>query len=127
MRVVRGERAAARTARRQIGRDVRRALFAGLCLASLLALGSRFDGLSSILALLGSTPRPLGEDLATGTIVLVPWIGDECRLRLIDNATWRIFEQGVVECRNALAPMEARGYGGYAMRVDMIREGFRNR
>jgi hypothetical protein len=57
--------------------------------------------------------------------VFVPWFGDDCRLRWIDNATWRIFEHGLVECRTALTHSETHGWSG--ARVDIIREGFRKR
>jgi hypothetical protein len=63
------------------------------------------------------------DNLATGSILLVPNYGSDCRRRLIDNATWRIWDDGIVDCHTALND----GGSPSASRVDVIREGFRNR
>ncbi|MGH6768604.1 MAG: hypothetical protein ACRECO_06230 [Xanthobacteraceae bacterium] len=43
------------------------------------------------------------DDLTTGSIVFVPTHGNRCRNSLIDNATWRIRDNGYVDCRTALS------------------------
>jgi hypothetical protein len=47
-------------------------------------------------------PVTTDDDLTTGSIVFVPIRGNRCRSRLIDNATWRIRDNGYVDCRAAL-------------------------
>ena len=66
---------------------------------------------------------PKDEGVTTGSIVLVPQFGDKCRTRLIDNATWRIWDNGVTDCRTALTPPDSHQLS--AARVDVIRDGFR--
>jgi hypothetical protein len=66
------------------------------------------------------------DDLATGSIIFVPILGNVCRKRLIDNATWQIRESGLVDCRAALNPSAPQpGWSG--ARVDVIRSGFYKR
>jgi hypothetical protein len=68
------------------------------------------------------------DDLATGSIIFVPILGNTCRKKLIDNATWEIRDNGLVDCRAALA-QNAHGHklGWSASRVDVIRHGFYRR
>jgi hypothetical protein len=85
--------------------------------------------ISSISTRQATATRPAGENLSTGSILFVPRLGSECRIRQIDNATWRIWEQGVADCASVLN--EPKGdpaaQGWSTARVDVIREGFRNR
>jgi hypothetical protein len=68
------------------------------------------------------------DDLTTGSIVLVPTFGNTCRHRLIDNATWIVRDNGIVDCRSALTGLpHGRRVGWSAARVDVIRQGFANR
>jgi hypothetical protein len=74
------------------------------------------------------TPRAnMGAELRTASVLLVPATGDVCRQRVIDNATWRIKDQGPVDCEQALAKLDnAQTNGrGSGSRVDIIREAFR--
>ena len=66
------------------------------------------------------------DDLTTGSIVFVPLHGNRCRSRLIDNATWRIRDNGIVDCRAALSHSSPR-LRWSAARVDVVRQGFTNR
>lgn len=43
------------------------------------------------------------NDLQTGSILLEPPDGKLCHQRLIDNDTWRIRDNGVVDCAKAAA------------------------
>lgn len=68
------------------------------------------------------------DDLSTGSIVFVPIFGNDCRRRLIDNATWQIRDNGVVDCNAALAQnTHGRRFGWSAARVDVVRQGFSHR
>lgn len=75
-------------------------------------------------------PGYIHEDdgLATGSIIFVPILGNTCRKKLIDNATWRIRDSGLVDCRAALTQnAHGRQLGWSASRVDVIRHGFYRR
>ncbi len=65
------------------------------------------------------------DDLTTGSILLVPRFGDQCRQRLIDNATWRIWDVGPVDCGTALA--RSAGAESASARADIIRDVFRKK
>jgi hypothetical protein len=68
------------------------------------------------------------DDLTTGSIVFVPTHGERCRNSLIDNATWRIRDNGVVDCRAALSQNAHIGRLRWSTaRVDVIRHGFTKR
>ena len=68
------------------------------------------------------------DDLATGSIIFVPILGNTCRKKLIDNATWQIRDYGAVDCRAALAGGAHGNESGWsASRVDIIRHGFYKR
>jgi len=108
------------------GRRALIALIAGLFLGSLLlALGNRIDGISLLQIRPGFGQRPpIDDDLSTGSVIVVPRHGNDCRLRLIDNATWRIWDQGVVDCDTALEQSRTRAHGWSAGRIEVIRTGF---
>jgi hypothetical protein len=68
------------------------------------------------------------DDLATGSVIFVPILGNSCRKKLIDNATWYIRDIGPVDCREALARGALGNQLGWsASRVDMVRNGFYSR
>lgn len=68
------------------------------------------------------------DELATGSIIFVPVLGNNCRKKLIDNATWRIRDSGPVDCRVALARGAHGNESGWSTsRVDIIRNGFYSR
>ena len=68
------------------------------------------------------------DDLTTGSIIFVPILGNTCRKKLIDNATWQIRDNGLVDCRAALARgAHGNQLGWSASRVDVIRHGFYKR
>jgi hypothetical protein len=68
------------------------------------------------------------DDLTTGSIVFVPVLGDRCRNRLIDNATWRIRNNGEVDCRAALLRhANVPRLQWSSPRIDVIRHGFTRR
>jgi hypothetical protein len=116
---------AARSARRRLAGDIRRAVLAsGLVVALCAAVG--FFAIKM---------RPQSQtfseaDLRTGSMVIVNPVGDVCQERTIDNDTWRIHNGGLVDCSEALAKAAAAGAnsGGQwsGSRVDIIRKGFRH-
>jgi hypothetical protein len=123
-----------RKARRWFRRDNRRALT--ICLlfgaAASIGLGSVIQHAPSIgtLRIAGNGPglSQSDDDLATGSIIIVPVLGNNCRKKLIDNATWRIRDIGPVDCRTALARGAHGNESGWsASRVDIIRSGFYSR
>jgi hypothetical protein len=124
-----------RKARRWFRRDNRRALAICLLFATVASIG-----LGSViqqhapsignLRIAGHGPGfTQGDDeLATGSVIFVPVLGNNCRKKLIDNATWRIRDSGPVDCRAALARgANANESGWSTSRVDIIRNGFYNR
>jgi hypothetical protein len=50
-------------------------------------------------------PENLSAPYSTGTIVFVPSAGNDCRELLIDNTTWRIRENGYIDCHTILSQM----------------------
>ena len=64
------------------------------------------------------------DNLATGSIVFVPVVGDECRKNVIDNATWTVREIGRIPCDQALAA-DRHPRNGTASRLGVIRDSFR--
>ena len=122
-----------RRSRRSFSRDNRRAL--GICLifGAVVAVGlgtaiRQTPKTATTTAVRGAANIPATDDLTTGSIVFVPIYGNTCRSRLIDNATWRIRDNGLVDCRAALTHNAYDGPLGWsASRLDVIRHGFSNR
>jgi len=112
-----------------LGRDGWRAAAALLCAIFLLALGAHLGGWSAPLSGLPNSGQPArdAEDLTTGSLLIVPMFGNDCRQRRIDNATWRVWDDGVVRCDVALAQAADRRAQEIASRVDIIRMGFSKR
>jgi hypothetical protein len=123
-----------RRVRRGFRRDNRRALT--ICLlfgaAASIGLGSVIQQAPSIgtLRIAGNGPgfTQADDELATGSVIFVPVLGNDCRKKLIDNATWYIRDSGPVDCRAALARgAHANESGWSTSRVDIIRNGFYSR
>jgi len=54
--------------------------------------------------------------------------GDQCRQRLIDNATWRISDNGIMECHAVLLPPTRDRTGQPPTgRFDVFSDGFKRR
>lgn len=112
-------------------RDNRRAL--AICLLfgaiAVFGLGTIIRNTpSSGTRIASATSAHGGDDLTTGSIVFVPIFGNDCRRRLIDNATWQIRDNGVVDCNAALIQnTQGRRIGWSAARVDVVRQGFSHR
>lgn len=119
-------------------RDRARAIFAALCFGCAVAfllfvpVGTPWQNKSKT-----DDPRQQrqaqaqkqgDDDLQTGPIVFMPMLGDECRMRVIDNETWRIQDKGVVSCETALAQTSiSTGKQLSIARADAIRAGFSKR
>ena len=120
-----------RSTRRSQSRDNRRAL--AICLLfgaiAVFGLGTVIRNTpSSGTRFAITTNAPGDDDLTTGSIIFVPIFGNECRQRLIDNATWQIRDNGVVDCNTALAQTtHGRRIGWSAARIDVVRQGFSHR
>lgn len=122
-----------RRARPQVRRDSRRAL--AVCLlfgvAVTAGLGTVIQHVPSISFRMTGNGPGYGQgddDLATGSIIFVPVMGNTCRKKLIDNTTWLIRDEGPVDCRAALARgAHGNQLGWSASRVDIIRNGFYSR
>jgi hypothetical protein len=113
---------AKKRAPRRDKRDLVRASLACGVLAAILALAV-FVGTGGLQPM-QPPPEPSvksGESLASASMVFVPAVGDRCRKRVIDNTTWRVRDDGEVDCNTALGA----GAGSANTRVDIIRKGFR--
>jgi len=129
-----GRKSKGRRARGRFSRGNRRAL--GICLffgtSVVVAVGTVFPHAPTALlrgasSWVGQAATTQADDgLSTGSIIFVPVLGNVCRKRLIDNATWRIRDFGLIECRTALNP-HAQESGWSASRVDVIRSSFYKR
>jgi hypothetical protein len=114
---------------RLLSRDDRRALVTCLVLGvvTIAAFSLVYRGIPSS-PLRTAAKSYAGDDLTTGSIVFEPTLGDRCRHRLIDNATWRIRDNGTADCRTVLLQSQnARRLSRSAGRVDVIRYGFNKR
>jgi len=122
-----------RRSRGWLRRDNRRALaicllFGGLATVGLGTVIQQAPSGSIRIAGNGPGYGQTDDDLATGSIIFVPILGNTCRKKLIDNATWRIRDDGPVDCRAALARgAHGNELGWSASRVDVIRHGFYRR
>jgi hypothetical protein len=104
--------------------DLRRTL---LILALVLVASAGIALVAALRVLSSRPPAPVEADLKMGSMLIVSPSGNLCQERTIDNDTWRIRDGALVNCAEALA----RAAGGSAepsgSRIDLIREGFRNR
>jgi hypothetical protein len=64
--------------------------------------------------------------LSTGAMLVVSSTGDLCRQSIIDNRTWRIRPNGLVDCDEALAKIANSGADPRSLgsRLQLIRQGF---
>jgi len=73
-----------------------------------------------------AAPQVAGDDaLYTGSIIMVPRSGDECRRLIFDNRTGTMWEDGYIDCY-AFAKMDAtRGQGSMSyVRMQAIHDTF---
>ena len=106
--------------------DLVRALLACLALAAVIGLAVFLGTGTPQATRVASAPLAQSDDdLTTGSIVFVPILGNRCRKRLIDNATWHIRDDGEVDCSTALSQSTNAHPRWSAARVDVIRKGFR--
>ena len=112
-----------------LARDGWRALAACLFLAAVFACAAYLEGWSPLAGRPQSAQqKEAGDSLATGAMLIVPASGNQCRQAVIDNATWRIWDIGTVECNLALSQATDRGPRQMSTaRVDVIRDGFTKR
>jgi hypothetical protein len=106
--------------------DVRRAFLAcgllvALCVSAIVI--ASWSGAS-----LRTAPRsnaPSSEaGLSTGSMLVVSPTGKLCRERTIDNGTWRMRDNGLVDCEEALAKASAAEGRSPGSRMELIRQGF---
>jgi hypothetical protein len=112
--------------------DILRAAFACAVLGAVIGL-ALFAGLGQQTApaaqanRIANTSAERNSKLTTGSVVFVPILGDRCYRRVIDNATWRIRDDGEVDCATALYPDAVAGTQWATARIDVIRDSFRNK
>src|SRR5262245_45613464 len=80
--------------RRWLGRRPQLALIVFQCLIPVVELGAHVAG--SYFSQRMKPAETPGNNLPTGSIVFVPYFGDECRLRFIHNATWHVVDKGTM-------------------------------
>jgi hypothetical protein len=121
-----------------LGRDRWGALVAaaslGTALASgaLVAGGAYFGYWSPPLLKTPSPPtvqakQPEDDGVAIGSVLVSPWNGDNCRLLLIDNATWQIRDHGLVNCQAATNEARSAKRASSAARDNAMRAVFGKR
>jgi hypothetical protein len=66
--------------------------------------------------------------LSTGSVLIVPREGQICQQRTIDNSTWRMHDNGSVDCAEAMDKSRGSEPSGRwsGSRVDIIRDAFRH-
>jgi hypothetical protein len=113
-------------------RDGRRAVLAAVLLIFVAAtslsdgkLIPDFTGDASSIGARTVTADEPDDDLRTGSILITPADGNLCEHRLIDNQTWRIRPNGIVQCDAAVTWQPQRN-GEYTAitRIEAIRDGF---
>jgi hypothetical protein len=115
-------------------RDRRRGLITFTCLSGILAAAVIAGG--TVAKLSGASSVNSGREMAyldaagvlrSGPILFVPVEGNVCRRRVIDNHSWRIRDDGFVECDEAVTWNSGAENQKYfvATRVDAIRAGFK--
>jgi hypothetical protein len=110
-------------------RDLAQATLALACLAAAVIFSLFGDSGRSSITRQAVTPHALSdEEIYTGSILFMPYQGNDCRQNLLDNLTGQIRENGVVPCDSAIlqtGSKQARAWS--AARVDAIRDGFARR
>src|SRR3954468_13982074 len=111
-------------------RDRRRGLITCTCLSAILAAAVIAGG--TVAEISGASSSNPGREVAyidaagtlrSGSILFVPIEGNVCRRRVIDNETWRLRDNGFVECDEAVTWNSGAENQKYfvAVRVDAIR------
>jgi hypothetical protein len=119
--------------RTSFDRDRRRGLITCACLSAILA--AAVIGGGTVLKISGASSNT-GREMAyldaagalrSSPILFVPIEGNVCRRRVIDNQTWRIRDDGFVECDEAVTWNSGAENQKYfvTVRVDAIRAGFK--
>jgi len=112
-------------------RDRRRGLITCTCLSAILAAAVIAGG--TVAKISGASSSNPGREMAyleglrSGSILFVPIEGNVCRRRVIDNETWRMRDDGFIECDEAVTWNSGAENQKYfvAVRVDAIRAGFK--
>lgn len=110
-------------------RDFVQAGFAVACLIAVIAFSFLADTGARDASRQAAAPRAQTDDeIYTGSILFMPYMGNDCRQNLLDNLTGQIRENGVVACDLALSHSSAgQARTWSAARVDAIRDGFSKR
>ena len=120
------------TLRNSFERDRRRGLITCACLSAILAAAIIAGG--TVAKISGASSSNPGREMAyaagalrSGPILFVPIEGNVCRRRTIDNETWRIRDDGFIECDEAVTWNSSAENQKYfvTVRVDAIRAGFK--
>jgi hypothetical protein len=76
----------------------------------------------------GPTAEQIAASLQNGSILILAPDGYPCRQKLIDNATWIIRDNGVVDCETAVSKITSTQRQKWsAERVEAIRSGLTGR
>jgi hypothetical protein len=111
-------------------RDIAQVTLAFACLAAVVAFTLFVDsGPAAVTRRAAAPPHvPTEEEIYTGSILFMPYEGNDCRQSLLDNLTGQIRDNGVVPCDRAMidaGSTQRRAWS--AARVDAIRDGFARR
>jgi hypothetical protein len=64
----------------------------------------------------------------TGSIIIVPTRGEDCRLMMLDNRTGRMWDNGLINCYEAASRSERDQRGGMSsLRINAIGKAFNRR
>jgi hypothetical protein len=120
------------TAQTSFDRDRRRGLATCACLTAILAVAIIAGGAVTKSGGTSGTDRGremayLDGELRSGAVLFVPMEGNVCRKRVIDNQTWRLRDDGFIECDEAVTWNSGAENQKYVVtiRVDAIRAGFK--
>ncbi len=110
-------------------RDLTQAVFAVCCLMAVVAFSLLVDsGARQVSRQSAAQAAPTEEEIYTGSILFMPYDGNDCRQNLLDNLTGQIRENGIVACDTALSQLESvHSRTLSSARVDAIRGGFSRR
>jgi hypothetical protein len=111
-------------------RDIAQVTLAFACLAAVVAFTLFVDtgriGVTRQTA--APTHIPTEEEIYTGSILFMPYQGNDCRQSLLDNLTGQIRDNGIVPCDSAMIDAgNSQRRAWSAARVDAIRDGFARR
>jgi len=63
----------------------------------------------------------------TGSVIIVPTRGEDCRQIMLDNRTGRMWDNGVVNCYQAVSRAEKERSGMSSLRINAIGKAFNRR